>query len=105
MSANCDPKVDFSELAADVAKGAAGFCGGATFSTAAGASADSGSFAGTFGGEDCVGAGLSSAAAGAAFLTSGAVCGESSDLISRASEFTAGATGKAFTGVSVASAG
>src|SRR6266566_813931 len=106
MPANCDPKVDFSELAADVTKGAAGFCGGFVNSVAAGITVGSGIFAGAFGSEDmedCVGAGFSSAATGAAFWATGAVWPASSDFVSGAPEFAAGVTDDAFTGVSVVS--
>ena len=67
MSASCDPSVDFSELAAGVAKGPTGFRFGAGISAAAGGAADSADFAGGIGDEDAVGAAFSSATRGAAF--------------------------------------
>jgi hypothetical protein len=67
MSANCDASVDFSELAAGVAKGPAGFRFGVEISAAAGGTTTSAGFAGGIGDEDKAGAGFSSAARGAAF--------------------------------------
>jgi len=67
MSASCDASVDFSELAAGVAKGPAGFRFGAGFSAAAGGAAASAGFAGRSGDGVAAGAAFSSAARGAAF--------------------------------------
>ena len=67
MSANCDASVDFSELAAGVAKGPAGFRFGTGFSAAAGGAAASAGFAEGIGDGDAAGAAFSSAARGAAF--------------------------------------
>ena len=67
MAANCDPSVDFSELAAGVAKGPAGFRFGAGISAAAGGATASAGLAGGIGDGDAAGAAFSSAATGAAF--------------------------------------